>query len=221
MVDVAALRSAQPDLLERAAGEWQMLGGRAGSQVTALHSDVMGPLFGAGEWTGMAADAASASLSSLARQLSVTGEYAATMASLLRDAASGIGDAQSVLREAENLAARSKLTIGADGSVSAEPAPPLLGGPGPVSLLAEAPSAAAGEVADLVARALTVADDVDKQITARLAELGKFAGASPAAASQWWAALGSGSGSPANSRPRSGGWTAFRRRPGTRPTRSS
>jgi Alpha/beta hydrolase len=96
MVDVAALRLAQPGLLERAAGEWQMLGGRAGSQVTALHGEVMGPLFGAGEWTGMAADAASASLSSLARRLSVTGEYAAAMASLLRDAASGIGDAQSL-----------------------------------------------------------------------------------------------------------------------------
>ena len=184
MVDVAALRLAQPGLLERAAGEWQMLGGRAGSQVTALHGEVMGPLFGAGEWTGMAADAASASLSSLARRLSVTGEYAAAMASLLRDAASGIGDAQSVLRAAENLAARSKLTIGVDGSVSAEPAPPLLGGPGSASLLAAAPSAAAGEVADLVARALTVADEVDAQVTARLVELGKFAGASPAAASQ-------------------------------------
>jgi hypothetical protein len=108
MVDVAALRLAQPGLLERAAGEWQMLGGRAGSQVTALHGEVMGPLFGAGEWTGMAADAASASLGSLSGQMSVTGEYAAAMASLLRDAASGIGDAQSVLREAENLAARSK-----------------------------------------------------------------------------------------------------------------
>ena len=184
MVDVAALRSAQPDLLERAAGEWQMLGGRAGSQVTALRGEVMGQLFGAGEWTGMAADAASASLGSLSGQLSVTGEYAAAMASLLRDAASGIGDAQSVLRAAEDLAAQNKLTIGADGSVSAEPAPPLLAGAGPASLLVQAPSPAAGEVADLVGRALSVADDVDTQITARLVELGKFAGASPAAASQ-------------------------------------
>src|ERR1035441_2077235 len=141
-------------------------------------------------------------------------------ASLLRDAASGIGDAQSVLRAAEDLAAQNKLTIGADGSVSAEPAPPLLAGAGPASLLVQAPSPAAGEVADLVGRALSVADDVDTQITARLVELGKFAGASPAAASalqgadrlpgsfdhailprggtsragasQWWAALSAG-----------------------------
>jgi Alpha/beta hydrolase len=219
VVDLAALRWAQPGLLDRAADEWQMLSTRLGSQETALRSDVMQPLFGTGDWTGMAADAASASLGSLSRQLSVTQDYAATMTSLLRDAAGGVRDAQSLLRAAENLAAQNRLTIGADGGVSAEPAPPLLGGPGSASLLAQPPPAA-GEVADLVARALSVADAVDGQITARFLDLRKFAGASSAAASelrgadrlagafdhamlppqgtspaevnQWWQALGTG-----------------------------
>jgi Alpha/beta hydrolase len=176
MVDLAALRSAQPDLLNSAAGDWQALGARLGSQVTALQAEVMEPLFGTGDWTGIAANAASASLDNLSKQLSVTEDYAATMTSLLHDAAGGVRDAQSWLQAAENLAAQNRLTIGADGTVSAAPAPPLVRS-GSASLV-EAPSPAMGEVADLVGRALTVANDVDAQITARLLELQKFAGAS-------------------------------------------
>ena len=49
------------------------------------------------------------------------------MATLLRDAASGVRDAQSVLRAAEEVAAQNRLTIGPDGSVSASSPPPLMG----------------------------------------------------------------------------------------------
>jgi hypothetical protein len=177
MVDLAALRSAQPGLLDSAAGDWQALGARLGSQVTALQAEVMEPLFGTGDWTGMAANAANASLDNLSKQLSVTQDYAATMTSLLHDAAGGVRDAQSWLQAAENLAAQNRLTIGGDGTVSAPPAPPLVGS-GSASLLVVAPSPAMGEVADLVSRALAVANDVDAQITARLLELQKFAAAS-------------------------------------------
>jgi Alpha/beta hydrolase len=218
MVNVAALRAAQPGLLDRASGDWQALSTRLGSQVSALRSDVLQPLFDNGDWAGAAANAARANLSNLSGELSVTQDYAKAMTSLLRDAASGIQDAQSWLQAADNLAAQNNLTIGADGTVSAAPAPPLLAGSQPASLLTAAPSPAIGEVADLVGRALAVADDVDAQITARLQQLQKFAetgaagqlagadrlaiafdraalppqGTSPAEVSDWWQALDKG-----------------------------
>jgi Alpha/beta hydrolase len=214
MVDLASLRSAQPGLLTQAASDWQAIGSRLDGQAAALHSDVMEPLFGAGNWIGTAANAANANLGNLAGQLSVSREYASVMSSLLQDAASGVADAQAWLRAAENLAAQNKLTIGADGSVSADPGPPLLSGTGTTSLV-DALSAAMREVADLVSQALTVADKVDAQITVRLEAVQKFAAkdaaselrdagrlagsldrdalppsdASPAEVNEWWNAL--------------------------------
>ncbi len=177
MVVLAALRSARPELLDQAAAAWSRIGAGFGNQVRALRIDVAQPLFDGTTWTGAAADAASTSLSGLSSQLGTTEEDSSTMASLLRDAAAGIRDAQSMLRAAEDVAARSRLTIGPDGSVSASP-PPLLGPRQP--LLGAAPSPAAGEVADLVRRALAVAREVDAQITARLKMLQAF----PATASK-------------------------------------
>ncbi len=164
MVDLAALRSARPDLLDQAAAEWSRIGAGFGKQVRALRSEAQ-PLFDGTTWTGAAADAASTSLSGLSSQLGSTEEDTSTMASLLRDAAAGIRDAQAVLRAAEDVAARNRLTIGPDGSVSAGSPAPLIR---QQTMLGEAASPAAGEVADLVRRALAVAGDVDAQITARL-----------------------------------------------------
>ena len=178
MVDLAALRSARPDLLDQAAAEWSSIGAGLGTQVSALQSEVAQPLFDGTTWTGMAADAASTNLTSLSTQLGTTEEYTSTMATLLRDAASGVRDAQSVLRAAEEVAAQNRLTIGPDGSVSASSPPPLMGPQ--QALLGEAPSPAMGEVADLVRRAIAVADEVDAQITARLKALQAF----PATASK-------------------------------------
>ena len=174
MVDLAALRSAEPGELDRAAGSWKDIAGQAGSQVTALRGEVIQPLASGGTWVGSAADAAVNELDTGVRQLSVTQDYAETMAALLRDAATGIGDAQAYLRAADNLAAENHLTIGTDGSVSAPAEPPLIGSQ-PASLF-EAPPAAVGEVSDLLRRALAIADDVDTQITARLRDLRDFTG---------------------------------------------
>ncbi len=178
MVDLAALRSARPDLLDQAAAEWSSIGAGFATQVSALRGDVAQPLFDGTTWTGTAADAASASLTRLTAQLGTTGQYTSTMATLLRDAAAGVRDAQSVLRAAEEVAAQNRLTIGPDGSVSASSPPPLMGPQQPI--LGEAPSPAMGEVADLVRRALAVAGEVDEQITARLKALQAF----PATASK-------------------------------------
>ncbi len=172
MVDLAALRSARPDLLDQAAAEWSRIGAGFGNQVSALRGDVAQPLFDGTTWTGTAADAASTRLSGLSAQLDSTEEYTATMATLLRDAASGVRDAQSVLRAAEEVAAQNRLTIGPDGSVLASSPPPLMGRQQPV--LGAAPSPAMGEVADLIRRALAVAGEVDTQVTARLKALQAF-----------------------------------------------
>lgn len=182
-MDLAALRSALPDVLDRAAADWQALGDRLGTQVAAMRSEVTQPLFGSGAWVGRAADAADANLNNLAKQLGITQDDTSTMTVLLRDAAAGVRDAQSLLLAAENLAAQNRLTIGPDGSVSAAPASPLVGSLS-APLLGEALPPAAGEVADLVRRALAVASDVDAQITARLRELQRFTGTSSAAASE-------------------------------------
>ena len=212
MVDLAALRSARPDLFDRAADAWSRIGAGFGTQVRALRSDVVQPLFDGSTWTGTAADAASTNLSGLSAQLDTTEEYTATMATLLRDAAAGVRDAQALLRAAEDVAARSRLMIGADGSVSASSPPPLLGPQ--QMMLGEAPSPAMGEVADLVRRALAVAGEVDTQVTARLKALQTFpataskelmdagqlagvfdhamipaAGTDPAEVNAWWKAL--------------------------------
>ncbi|HUL24699.1 MAG TPA: hypothetical protein VLW44_02875 [Streptosporangiaceae bacterium] len=176
MVDLAALRSAVPGVLEKAAGDWQAIGDRFGSQVTAFRSDVVQPLFGEGAWIGQAADAANASLEGLSGELAVTHEYTATMTSLLRDAVSGIRDAQALLHAAENIAAANRLVIGPDGSVSEAPMPPLAPGAssgGPV--LTQAPSPAASEVSDLVGRALSLANEVDARVTAGLQQIQRFA----------------------------------------------
>ena len=178
MVDLAALRSARPDLLDQAAAAWSRIGAGFGNQVRVLRSDVARPLFDGTTWTGAAADAASTSLSGLSSRLGGTEEDTSTMTSLLRDAATGVRDAQAVLRAAEDVAARSRLTIGPDGSVSAGSPPPLTRPQ--QALLGGALSGAAGEVADLVRRALAVAGEVDAQITARLKALQTF----PATAGQ-------------------------------------
>lgn len=213
MVDLAALRSARPDLLDSAAHDWQALGAQLASQVSALNQHVTEPLFGRGGWSGPAANAANSNLANVTRQVSVTQEYAATMSSLMRDAAGGVRDAQFWLKAAESLASQNRLTISADGTVSAEVVPPLVR-PAPASLI-NAPSPAESEVADLVAHALTVANKVDEQITAGLLKVQKFAavgaaselrganqltrsidqeslppaGTDPAQANAWWKAL--------------------------------
>jgi Alpha/beta hydrolase len=177
MVDLTALRSARPDLLDQAAGAWSRLGNDFGKQAAALRSDVVEPLFGASTWAGAAADAASANLSDLSSHLATTDDDASVMATLLRDAAAGVRDAQSVLRAAENMAAQYRLTIGPDGSVSPATPAPLTGPQQP--LPGEAPSPAAADVADLVRRALAVASEVDAQITARLKQVQAFPAAPP------------------------------------------
>src|SRR5262249_6258339 len=110
--------------------------------------------------------------------LLVIREYADTMALVMRDAATGVEDAQAVLRTAEDLAAASHVTIGADGSVTAQ---------GPMAGPAEARGSA------LVQGAPAIAAETDAQITARLRAVGLFSGAStgnPSAASALAAAAG-------------------------------
>lgn len=217
MVDLAALRSAAPGLLEKAAGDWQAIGDRLGTQITAFRTDVLQPLFIDGAWAGQAAGAANTNLQALSQELTVTREYTATMASLLRDAATGIRDAQALLTAAGNLAAASRLVIGPDGSVTETAMPPLVGGASPAGpVWAQAPSPAASEVSDLIGRALTLANEVDARIAAGLQRVGAFAsgtagtqqqaaarlaglfdqtalppaGTSPAEVNAWWKAMG-------------------------------
>jgi hypothetical protein len=144
-------------------------------------------------------------------RLTATNEDMAAMAALYRDAAMGVSDAQTLLRTAEDLAASHGLMIGASGQVS--PAAPAVAGagarrPGPGAVITAMPPAAQ-EVADLVARALALAGEVDNQVSAQLARLpgsaavtaaGRLAGEigremmppeglTPDEAHDWWQAL--------------------------------
>lgn len=175
MVDLASLRSAQPDTLDEAARSWQTISTRLDDQVSALRKNVISPLTDPGTWTGSAAGAAVTDLDGRTRDLIVTREYADTMTAVMRDAATGVSDAQAYLRAADDLAASNHLTIGSDGSVAEAAQPPLLGAE-PASLL-QAPPPAAEEVSALIKRAVALADQVDAQITARLRQIGQFAGA--------------------------------------------
>ena len=125
-MDLATLRAAQPDQLQRAAQDWDA----AASRLEKLSADFRtqtGTLF-EGSWAGAAADAARASLSGMSARLTATNGDMAAMAALYRDAAMGVCDAQALLRTAEDLAASNGLVIGASGEVSL--AAPALGGHG-------------------------------------------------------------------------------------------
>jgi Alpha/beta hydrolase len=210
-VNLATLQAAQPDLLEKAAAEWQSAAGQLG-QISHNFAAQTDPLF-LNSWTGQAADAASISLSGVSGQLTTTTANMNAMAAVCRDAAAGISDAQALLRTAQDLAAASGLAIGPAGGVSL--ARPALSGP--LEHAAEEEQAAflqlppaAGEVTGLVAKALQLADEVDSQISAQLAklpgpasavaaacglatklgrELLPPAGMTPKEINQWWTAL--------------------------------
>jgi len=180
-MDLATLRAAQPDQLQRAAEDWEAAGNRFG-KLSAEFRTQTGTLFD-GAWAGTAADAASASLSGLSARLTATTEDMAAMAALYRDAGMGVSDAQALLRTAEDLAASNGLVIGPGGEVSL--AAPVVAGAG--ARLAESEAMvtamppAAQQVADLVARALALAGEVDKQVSALLTRLPGSAAAVTAA----------------------------------------
>jgi pimeloyl-ACP methyl ester carboxylesterase len=209
-VDLATLRAAQPDLLEKAAGSWQSAAGRL-RQISEEFSEQTGPLFTI-SWAGVAADAASPSLSALLGQLTAAAADMDAMAAVYRDAAMGVSGAQAILKAAQDLAAANGLAIGPGGEVST--AVPSL--PGPLRRMAEEEAAdsalppAAGEVASLVTKALRLAGEVDSQVSAQIArlpgpasavaavsglaaELGHEmmppAGMSPKQINEWWTAL--------------------------------
>ena len=207
-MDLATLRAAQPDQLQRAAQDWEAAGTRF-EKLSAEFRSQTGTLF-EGSWTGAAADAAGASLSGLSARLTATIEDMAAMAALYRDAATGVSGAQALLRAAEDLAASHGLVIEASGEVTLA-APPgaaaRLAGSG--AMITAVPPAAQA-VADLVGRALARAGEVDNQVSAQLARLpgsaaavaaaGRLAGEigremmppaglTPAEAHDWWQAL--------------------------------
>jgi hypothetical protein len=180
-VDLATLRAAQPELLEKAAAYWQSAAGQLG-QISDHFAAQTEPLFPS-SWAGQAADAASTRLSAVSGQLTATTADMNAMAAVCRDAAAGISDAQALLRTAEDLAASSGLAIGPAGRVSL--AWPALSGPLEHAALAEQAAfaqlpPAAGEVTILVEKALQLADDVDSQVSAQLARLPGPASAAPA-----------------------------------------
>jgi pimeloyl-ACP methyl ester carboxylesterase len=180
-MDLATLRAAQPDQLQRAAQDWDAACSRL-EKLAAEFRAQTGTLF-EGSWAGAAADAASASLSGLSARLTATSGDMAAMAALYRDAAMGVSGAQALLRTAEDLAASNGLVIGASGEVSlAAPAVAAAGArlPGPGAMITAMPPAAQ-EAADLVARALALAGEVDHQVSAQLARLPGSAAAVPAA----------------------------------------
>jgi hypothetical protein len=178
-MDLATLRAAQPDRLQRAAQDWDAACSRL-EKLSAEFRTQTGTLF-EGSRAGAAADAASTSLSGLSARLTVTTGDMAAMAVLYRDAAMGVSGAQALLRTAEDLAASNGLVIGSGGEVSL--AAPLGGGArlaGPEAMITAMPSAGQ-EVADLVARALALAGEVDNQVSAQLARLPGSAAAVTAA----------------------------------------
>jgi Alpha/beta hydrolase len=209
-VDLATLRAARPDLLEKAAADWKSAAGRLG-QISSQFREQIDPLF-IFSWAGLGADAASQSLTSLSAQLTAVTADMNAMASLYQDAAMGVSAAQALLRVAEDHAAANGLEIGPGGAVS-------VAVPAGAGLLARAleqeaafaglPPAAAG-VASLVAKALRLAGEVDSQVSAQLAglpgtasavaaadalarklgsEMMPPAGMSPKEINEWWAAL--------------------------------
>lgn len=180
MVDLTSLRSARPEALQSEARTWQALSAQLDTRISGMKSDVITPL--REDWSGRAATAALASLNGRTEDLVAVREYADTMAAVLRDAATGVADAQACLRAAENLAAHDRLTIGADGSVAAQAAPPALADAAepPAEALLHAPPPGAAEASDLVHRALSIATETDTQVTARLKAIGHFEGASTA-----------------------------------------
>lgn len=193
MVDITTLRSARPDTLDDAARSWQAISAGLDMRVSGLKREVIAPL--RDDWSGRAAEAAVTALDGRAQDLAVTREYADTMAAVMRDAATGVADAQACLKAAEDLAARNDLTIGPDGSVLPRSPVVALGGAMPrAEALLRAPPPMAGEVSALVKRALEVAGETDTQITARLRAIGLFTGTTtgnPAAALAQLAAAGS------------------------------
>lgn len=173
-MDLPALQAARPDLLEQAAAGWKSAAARF-SQLSARFSAQTGALFDSPQaWLGGAADAAASSLSAISAQLTATTADMNAMSAVYSDAAMGVSGAQALLRTAQELAASSGLQIGPDGQVSF--AVPAL--PGPLEHVAEELRAmftqlppAAGEVADLVAKALRLAAEVDSEVSAELARL--------------------------------------------------
>jgi hypothetical protein len=180
-MDLTVLLAAQPGLLQRAAGDWESAGSRLG-RLSAEFRTQTEALFD-GSWVGSAADAASTNLSALLSGLTAMTEDMAAMAAVYRDAAMGVSDAQALLRAAEDLAASNGLVIGAGGDVSL--AAPVVAGAGARMAAGEAMITAmppaAGEVADLVARALALAGEVDNQVSAQLGRLPGSAAAVAAA----------------------------------------
>ena len=210
-MDLATLRAAQPDLLEKAAAQWQSAAGQLG-QISHNFAAQTEPLF-LSSWTGQAADAANTRLSAVSGQLTAATADMNAMAAVYRDAATGISDAQALLHTAEDLAASNGLAIGPGGGVSlARPA--FSGLLGHVALEEQALFAqlppAADEVTSLVAKALALADDVDSLVSAQLARLPGSAsavaatsglatklgrdllpsGMTPKEVNDWWTALG-------------------------------
>jgi hypothetical protein len=209
-VDLATLRAARPDLLEQAAAGWKAAAGRLG-QISGEFSAQTEQLFSF-SWTGLAADAASQNLSALSAQLKAAATDMSAMAAVYDDAAIGVCAAQALLRTAEDLAAGNGLQIQADGAVC--PAVPAAAGPLERAATAEAMFSAlppaAGDVADLVTKALRLAGEVDSQVSAQLArlpgsasavaaaddlarklgsEIIPRAGMSPKEVNEWWTAL--------------------------------
>lgn len=177
MVDTAALRAARPDALDEAARFWQQASTVLDDQIGAWKSGVIAPL--RDDWRGRAADAADAALNLRARDLIATREYADAMAAVMRDAATGIGGAQALLRTADDLAAAHGLVIGNDGTATWRPSPLTPGGvvTRVEELFQNLPPGAA-EATATAQRALALADETDQQVTARLQAIGQFDGAS-------------------------------------------
>jgi hypothetical protein len=177
VTDAPAVRSARPDILDDTARSWQQVSADLDHEISAWKNGVIAPL--RDEWQGSAADAADTVLNRRARDLIATREYADAMATVLRDAATGIDGAQALLRTADHLAAAHGLVISNDGTASWPPASFSLGGlvTQAEELFQSLPPAAA-EATATAQRALALADQTDQQVTARLEKIGLFEGAS-------------------------------------------
>lgn len=164
-MDLSHLRAARPDLLSSGFVRVGQIRDGLAEAGNRLRVDVGGSL--AEGWEGQASQAAQAHIERVQEELARTAERVTEAGRGLARFADAVAEAQELLASADNIAARARLTIGKDGSISF---------PASSSPLSEADEramrSAAGEAHDLVSRAVAVASKADAECATALAAVG-------------------------------------------------
>lgn len=154
-MDLAQLRAVDADAVRDLARDLRQHSAELADLGDSLHAKVRQPL--RHEWHGRAAEAADERISTTAKQVVTQVEQLGTAESELRRFAEVVDSAQDLVKQADQLAARSGLSIASDGSVDLPDGLFFSDDPGREALLQSG-----REVADLLQRAVNIASSADE-----------------------------------------------------------